>query len=203
MVYPVLSVFGESLQDSTQFLVGLSIGIYSFFQVLFQVPFGFLSDKIGCKKVIILGLLLFLLGSIIATINNSIWGIILGRMLQGSGSISTALMAFLHNSISNKSYSIGIFCIGITFGITLVVSLIISPIIVVRIGLKGLFGIVSFLTLVSIIIVVFCITESKKYYTRKLEKPSFFNKLYLILSNFKLVEMFYSIFTINYILMSN
>ncbi len=95
MVLPVLTTYGMALQGASETLIGLAIGIYGLAQAIFQIPFGLLSDRIGRKPLIVGGLLLFVLGSVIAASTASIWGIILGRALQGSGAIAAAVMALL------------------------------------------------------------------------------------------------------------
>lgn len=95
MVLPVLTTYGMALQGASEALIGLAIGIYGLAQAIFQIPFGLLSDRVGRKPLIVGGLLVFVLGSIIAALSHSIWGIILGRALQGSGAIAAAVMALL------------------------------------------------------------------------------------------------------------
>src|SRR3954466_9481959 len=45
--------------------VGLAMGIYGLTQGLLQIPFGLASDRFGRKRVIVLGLLVFGLGSLL------------------------------------------------------------------------------------------------------------------------------------------
>ena len=66
MVLPVLTTYGMALQGASEALIGLAIGIYGLAQAVFQIPFGLLSDRIGRKPLIIGGLLIFVIGSIIA-----------------------------------------------------------------------------------------------------------------------------------------
>src|SRR5690349_6073034 len=87
MILPVFSIYANQLNSVTPFLVGIALGIYGLTQALLQIPFGFASDRFGRKPVIILGLLLFAVGSVIAACSNSIYGIILGRSLQGASAI--------------------------------------------------------------------------------------------------------------------
>ena len=68
MILPVFSLYANDYQGATPLLIGLAIGIYGLTQGLFQLPFGFLSDRIGRKKMIVLGLLLFTLGSVVAAL---------------------------------------------------------------------------------------------------------------------------------------
>ncbi len=95
MVLPVLATYGQELAGSTPALIGLAIGAYGLTQALLQIPFGVLSDRIGRRPVIYAGLLIFAAGSALAANADSIWGVIAGRVLQGAGAISAAVMALL------------------------------------------------------------------------------------------------------------
>ena len=93
MILPVFSLYASDYAGATPILIGLAIGIYGLTQGLFQLPFGFLSDRVGRKKMIILGLLLFCAGSMVAAMADSIHQIIFGRALQGMGAIAAVVMA--------------------------------------------------------------------------------------------------------------
>ena len=90
MIFPIFSLDSHLYAGNTAMLTGLAIGIYGLTQALFQIPFGRLSDRIGRKKVIIGGLLIFAAGSAVAATADSIWGVIAGRALQGFGAIAAA-----------------------------------------------------------------------------------------------------------------
>jgi len=93
IVLPVFSLFASEYAHSTPFLVGLAIGIYGLFQALLQIPFGMMSDRFGRKVMITIGLILLVVGSIVAATAESIYVVILGRALQGAGAISAVLLA--------------------------------------------------------------------------------------------------------------
>ena len=100
MLFPVMSVYAGDYDSSSPFLIGLAIGIYGLTQALLQIPFGYLSDRFGRKPILIIGLLIFLLGSVVAANASNIIFVVIGRALQGGGAISAVLMAFLADSIS-------------------------------------------------------------------------------------------------------
>ena len=94
LIMPVLSLFAEQLEGSTPSLIGMAIGIYGISQAILQIPFGLMSDRFGRKRIIIIGLILFLIGSVVAAVSNSIYGVLLGRAIQGSGAIAGTYYGF-------------------------------------------------------------------------------------------------------------
>ena len=95
LIMPVLSLFAEQLEGSTPSLIGMAIGVYGISQAILQIPFGLMSDRFGRKKIIIGGLILFLIGSIVAALSTTIYGVLLGRAIQGSGAIAAPIMALV------------------------------------------------------------------------------------------------------------
>ena len=93
MILPVFAIYGEQLTGYSPLWLGIAIGAYGLTQALLQIPMGILSDKFGRKPVILAGLLIFLLGSVIAALSTSIYGVVIGRALQGMGAIASAILA--------------------------------------------------------------------------------------------------------------
>ena len=93
LILPVFVLYADELSDATPTLIGVAFGVYGLTQALFQIPFGMILDRIGRKPVITMGLIIFALGSVIAGMAESIWVVILGRMLQGTGAIAATVMA--------------------------------------------------------------------------------------------------------------
>ena len=93
LILPVFSIYASQIEGGTLFLIGMAIGVYGLTQALLQIPMGFLSDLWGRKKVIALGLTLFIFGSIIAAVADDIYWIIIGRLVQGMGAIASTGMA--------------------------------------------------------------------------------------------------------------
>jgi len=123
MVLPVLTTYGMSLAGASEALIGLAIGIYGMTQALLQIPFGLLSDRVGRKPLIVGGLLMFAIGSVVAALSDSIWGVIVGRALQGSGAISAAVMALLSDLTREQNRTKAMAFIGVSFGITFAIAL--------------------------------------------------------------------------------
>ncbi|PPI87710.1 MFS transporter [Candidatus Pantoea edessiphila] len=200
MVLPVLTTYGMSLHHANKTLIGIAIGIYGFTQALFQIPFGLISDRIGRKQLIFFGLSLLILGSLISANSYSIWGIIFGRALQGSGAISAVVMALLSDLTREQNLSKVTAYIGINFGITFAIALIISPIVTREFGLHALFWIITLFTIICIIIVMFFVPQETNHkFNREIGIMS--NSLLKILTNDKLIKLNISIFLLHTLLM--
>ena len=152
MLFPVMSVYAVDYDGSTPFLIGMAIGVYGLTQALLQIPFGYLSDRFGRKPILIIGLLIFLLGSIVAANASNIIFVVIGRALQGGGAISAVLMAFLADSISEDNRAKANAFVGFQIGVAFMLSLIIGPIISSRIGLSGLFWVIGILSIIAMLI---------------------------------------------------
>jgi len=139
MILPVFSLHADEYSGATPVLIGLAIGIYGLTQGLFQLPFGFLSDRIGRKAVIVGGLMIFAAGSIVAAEADSIAMVIAGRALQGLGAIAAAVMA-LAADLTREEVRLRIMAIiGMSIGASFMLSMIIGPIIAAEFGLRLLF----------------------------------------------------------------
>lgn len=160
MVLPVLTTYGMELQGASETLIGLAIGIYGFTQAIFQIPVGLLSDRVGRKPLILCGLFIFMLGSIIAASSATIWGIILGRALQGSGAIAAAVMALLSDLTREQNRTKAMAFIGVSFGITFAIAMVLGPIITHHLGLHALFWMIAAMTIIGIILTLWIIPDS-------------------------------------------
>ena len=154
MLFPVMSVYAGDYESATPFLIGMAIGIYGLTQAIFQIPFGYLSDRFGRKPILLIGLIVFLLGSILAANTSNIIIVVIGRALQGGGAISAVLMAFLADSVSEENRAKANAFVGFQIGVAFMLSLLIGPIISSRVGLSGLFWIIALLSLIAMIIVL-------------------------------------------------
>lgn len=152
IILPVFSVFAAGLKGATPELVGLAIGAYGFTQALLQIPFGLLSDHIGRKTVIAAGLLLFAAGSVFAATADSIYQVIAGRALQGSGAIAAAVMALAADLTREEHRTKAMALIGIGIGLAFTVSMAAGPVVGHWLGLPGLFWTTAGLALLGLLI---------------------------------------------------
>lgn len=163
MVLPVLTTYGLQLQHATESLIGLAIGIYGLTQAVFQIPFGIFSDKFGRKPMIVFGLIIFIVGSLIAALSDNIYGIIIGRALQGAGAISAAVMALLSDLTREQNRTKAMAFIGISFGITFALALVLGPVLTHIFGLHGLFWGIALLAFGGILITLFTVPNSEHH----------------------------------------
>ncbi|MET0103086.1 MAG: MFS transporter [Sedimenticola sp.] len=199
MILPVFALYAEQLQGVTPVLVGVAIGVYGLTQAILQIPFGMLSDRIGRKPVIIGGLLIFALGSVVAAMADSIWGVIFGRALQGSGAIAAAVMALAADLTREQNRLRVMAVIGMSIGFAFALSLVMGPILNAVIGVPGIFWLTSVLALAGIFIVVKLVPDpSESHFHRDTEPvPGMFGQ---VLRNANLLRLDIGIFILHMIL---
>jgi len=157
MVLPVFILLGDNLEGANGLLIGFAIGAYGLTQALFQVPFGMLSDRIGRKKMIVFGLLIFCVGSVVAATSESIYGVIAGRLLQGAGAIASVLMALLSDLTTEESRTKAMAVVGMSIGLSFSVALVLGPIVSAYFGLSGIFWLTAVFALMGVAIVLFVV----------------------------------------------
>lgn len=199
MVLPVFVLLGDDLNGSNGFLIGIAIGAYGLTQALLQVPFGMLSDKFGRKKMIIIGLLTFCLGSIVAAMSESIYGVIVGRLLQGAGAIASVLMALLSDLTTEESRTKAMAVVGMSIGLSFSVALVVGPLVSGLFGLSGVFWLTAIFALVGVLIIVYVVPTpvlTQAHRDTRAVKGDFF----LLLKNPELLRLDVGIFILHLIL---
>ncbi len=199
MIMPVMSLFAGQLEGSTPTLIGLAIGIYGMSQAALQIPFGLVSDKIGRKKVIVIGLLLFCSGSVIAALSTSILGVIVGRAVQGSGAIAGPVMALLADLTQEVHRTKAMALIGASIGVSFGVAIAAGPVLAGIIGLNGIFWLIAVLALLAILVIVFLVPnpkQVKKHRDTQVMPATFLQ----VLKDIELLRLNYGIFVLHTIL---
>ncbi|ARJ40871.1 hypothetical protein B1H58_01910 [Pantoea alhagi] len=202
MVLPVLTTYGMALQGASEALIGLAIGIYGLTQAIFQIPFGLLSDRIGRKPLIVGGLLVFVLGSVIAASTTSIWGVILGRALQGSGAIAAAVMALLSDLTREQNRTKAMAFIGISFGVTFAIAMVLGPIITHSFGLHALFWMIAILASCGIVITLLVVPNAPHHVLNR-ESGMVKGSIREVLMQPRLLKLNIGIFCLHILLMSS
>ncbi len=150
IVLPVLSIYAIGMEGATPFLAGVVVGGYALTQALFQVPFGVLSDKIGRKITILIGLIIFIVGSIIAAIADHIYLLLLGRFLQGAGAIGSVVSAMVADLVKEEERAHAMAILGGTIALSFAAAMIIAPLIGGHWGIDKLFWLTAILSIIAI-----------------------------------------------------
>ncbi|MBZ7928783.1 MFS transporter [Campylobacter sp. RM10532] len=162
IVLPVLSLYTLKLEHANEFLVGFLVGIYSLTQMILQMPFGILSDKIGRKKTMLIGLLIFIFGSLICAFSHDIYMMLLGRMLQGAGAIGGVATAMISDFITEENRGKAMAIMGSFIGLSFASSMVISPLMSAKWGLSSLFYLSAALSALCIVLLYSVVPKENK-----------------------------------------
>jgi len=202
MLLPVMSLFTEQMPGSTPKLVGLTMGIYGLTQAVLQIPFGLLSDRISRKTIIIIGLILFVVGSVVAALATDIYGVLLGRALQGCGAVSAAVMALLADLTQEVHRTKAMATIGASIGVSFGVAITLGPIIAHHFGISGIFWIIAILAALAILVVKYVVPNPEKISIHR-DAEYIPSELGAVIKNADLLRLNYGIFSLHLILMAS
>lgn len=150
MIYPVFAHFAGGLAGATPTTIGLALGVYGLTQGLLQIPFGLLSDRFGRRTLVVLGLAIFCIGSVVAALSVSIWGVVLGRALQGGGAIGSVLLAAVADVTRPETRTRAMAIVGVSIGFSFMLAIVLGPLVAVIAGLSGIFWLTSVFALAGI-----------------------------------------------------
>jgi MFS family permease len=163
MIMPVFSVYAKTIPGGDNvLLVGIALGAYGVTQSMLYIFYGWASDKLGRKPVIALGLVIFALGSFVAAIGHSMAWIIAGRVIQGMGAVSSAVIAFIADLTAEEHRTKAMAMIGGSVGISFAVAIVGAPVVFHWIGMNGLFALVGVLSLVAVGVVLWIVPNAPK-----------------------------------------
>jgi MFS family permease len=157
MIYPVFSLYARHLPDATPATIGIALGIYGLAQALLQIQFGMLSDRLGRKPLIMLGLLIFAAGSALAAVSQTIDGIIIGRALQGAGAVGSVILALVADLTREEHRTKAMAVVGMTIGLSFGIAVVLGPVFNAWIGVPGIFWLTAVLALCGVLILQFAV----------------------------------------------
>ena len=152
LVLPVLSAYALSLEGATPLLVGIIVGGYALTQAAFQIPFGAMSDRIGRKPTLFIGLVIFMIGSLIAGYADNIYTLMLGRFLQGAGAIGSVVVAMIADLVEEKTRAHAMAIMGGFIAMSFAVAMLAGPVIGGIYGVGDLFYITAGLSLLAMVL---------------------------------------------------
>lgn len=192
LVLPVLAVHAASMPGGDNaLLIGLALGIYGLTQAFGQLPFGIWSDRYGRKRIIIIGLILFAAGSMVAAVATDLVWLIAGRAIQGAGAISAAVTAFIADSTRDEHRTKAMAMVGGSIGLTFAFSLVAAPLMYDSIGMGGIFAFTALLSVIAIFVVAYVVPPAPP----KSSAPSV--PLSTILAHVELMRLNFGVFALH------
>lgn len=170
IVLPVISLYVAEFGETSAILLGLAVSGAYLTQIIFQTPFGILSDKIDRKKVVMAGLFIFLIGSVICALADNISMLILGRFIQGAGAIGGVVSAQITDLVREEQRTGAMAIMGGGIFASFTLAMLIGPIIGGYVGVAWLFWLTALLTVISMILLLVVPATPKISYSFK-QKP--------------------------------
>ncbi len=162
MIMPVFMLHADQYSGYSAAAAGLAFGIYGLTQGLFQIPFGMLSDRLGRKRVIAAGLLIFAAGSVIAALADSMLMVTVGRALQGLGAIAGAGLALLADLTREEHRTKAMAIVGVSIGMSFALAMVLGPAVTAVAGLAGLFWLTGALALGGIALLYLVVPDPER-----------------------------------------
>lgn len=195
MLLPIFATEALRYTHATAPLIGLAVGIYGLAQAVLQVPFGMLSDKYGRKPLILVGLGLIVFGSLISAMATSIYGLIIGRILQGCGAIGSVVIALLADQIREQVRASAMAILGASIGLAFALAFILGPWLNQWVGLSGIFMVIALLAAMGAMLLV-TIPKSTTWQPQP-RIASFSHNLKDMLGNYRLLNLNVGVFVLH------
>ena len=191
LILPVFAVHAHGMPggDNTA-LVGMAIGAYGLTQAFLQIPFGAASDRFGRKPVIVVGLLLFVIGSVVAAMAQDVQTVVIGRVLQGAGAISAAVTALAADLTRDQHRTKVMAMIGSSIGLVFAVSMVAAPLLYAVIGMSGLFWLTAALAVAAIFTILFIVPAAPPV-------PRAVGRFSEVLANGQLMRLNFGVFALH------
>lgn len=197
LVMPLLSVYAASKTGANNFLIGVVVGGYALSQLIFQLPFGLLSDKFNRKALTMVGLAVFAVGSLVCAFSDDVYMLLFGRFLQGAGAISSVVTAMIADFTTEDKRSKAMAMMGGAIAMSFAAAILIGPYIGGHYGVDKLFIITAVLAVFAMLYLMFFIPNPPKiHHAYDGEAPSFKE----LLTDSNLLKMYVNMFLHGFLL---
>ncbi len=195
LILPVFSVYTINYPGANLTLSGVAFGIYALSQSLLQIPFGWASDIFGRKRIILIGLFLFSIGSIVCALAENINQLIMARVIQGSGAIGAVAIASL-GDLTRSHVRAQVFTItSIIIGTSFIIGLIAGPFLAAELGFDSLFYLLGILGFIAIIVTALFFPKIVEA-----EQKNYIQRLFLFIYNYELKRLYVASFIMSFTL---
>ncbi|WP_321907718.1 MULTISPECIES: MFS transporter [unclassified Paraburkholderia] len=161
MIMPVFSVYAKTVPGGDNLLlVGIALGAYGVTQSLLYIFYGWVSDMVGRKPVIAAGLVIFAIGSFVAAGAHDMVWIIVGRVIQGMGAVSSAVLAFIADLTAEEHRTKAMAMVGGSIGMSFAVAIVGAPIVFHWVGMSGLFALVGVFSILAVGVVIWVVPDA-------------------------------------------
>ena len=163
IVLPILAPYAQSLPmgwgiEATPHNVGLAVGLamgaYGLTQAFLYIPYGLLSDRVGRRSVVVVGLLIFAAGALWAARAETLVELVAARAVQGAGAISSVVVAMVADHTRAQVRTRAMAMVGMSIALTFALSLVAAPLLEAMVGMSGVFVLIAVLALLAIGLIV-------------------------------------------------
>lgn len=162
IIIPVLPFYAEELGASS-FQLGLLMSVYSLMQFIFSPMWGRISDRIGRKPVLMLGITGLSLSFFLMAFSSQLWMLFAARIIGGflSAANMPTVMAYVADVTTKENRGKGMGIVGAAVGLGFVFGPAIGGIFS-KSSLSMPFLIAGFSSLITLLLVILVLKEPKK-----------------------------------------
>ncbi|TFG19363.1 MAG: MFS transporter, partial [Promethearchaeota archaeon] len=163
-----LSIVEIGLQDHVFSLggslieFGMIIGIFSLTQCILQYPYAAASDKYGRRKIVLIGMVIYITGTFLCYFAQDILQLIIYRGIQGAGAYTSILQAIIGDLYKKDEHSKGMGYYSLYMNLGFLLGLILGGYIASYLEFRDVFSISGFLTLITGIFIFFTLKEKNQ-----------------------------------------
>ncbi|MHA1149494.1 MAG: MFS transporter [Promethearchaeota archaeon] len=133
---------------------GLVIGIFSLFQAIFQFPMAIASDRYGRKFIVLVGMLIYILGTFLCFLAQNLLQLIIFRAIQGAGAYSSILQAVFGELYKKEKHGKGMALYSFSLALGYFGGIIFGGYIAYYLGFRMVFLISAILATISAVFIL-------------------------------------------------
>ncbi|MHA1764136.1 MAG: MFS transporter, partial [Promethearchaeota archaeon] len=160
---------------------GLVIGIFNITQSIFQFPISSSSDKYGRRTMALIGLLIYIAGSFLCYMANSILELLIYRAIQGAGTYSSILQAVVGDLYKKEEQGKGMALYSLTISLGYFAGTTIGGYLTYYLGFRSIFLITGLLAIISAILLMIFLkpirNQENEQELQSLIKPKMNNRI--------------------------